>query len=179
VYKQSYEECVLSITYERRFALSRLRCNSWKHATDIRSNQVVPSVEPNLKKRIRYSNRPLHSLREDESSERETKAAGVKTDQTDGYGGSVIRPTDQRSVISNCKKNLKVELNSSGPRSSLRFRFHVLQVTFIHRAYLLNNRGRSSPILRRFISINALDHRKACTGTSQQPFHWAADGKMT
>jgi len=37
-YKQSYDKCILSITYKRRFALSLQRYNSRKYATDIQRN---------------------------------------------------------------------------------------------------------------------------------------------
>lgn len=54
-----------------------------------------------LRNAFGIQNRLLYSFRDDASSERETKAAGVKTDQPQGSSG---RPTDQRPVTSNCNK---------------------------------------------------------------------------
>jgi hypothetical protein len=68
--------------------------------------EVVPSAE--LCRSVSgIQNRPLYSFREDAISERETKAAGVDTDQTEGTGGPCYR-TDRPTI-----RNFQL-LNSEG-----------------------------------------------------------------
>jgi len=84
-------------------------------------------------------NRLLYSFRDDASTDRETKAAGVKIYQTDGSGGPVIRPTDQRSVTSKCNKILKKRTN----QQNAQINFGLINLLFFNHSNMFRPLNRS------------------------------------